>query len=63
MKKGGNVSERLAENPLVKQLIEGGAANSLIYWGYIGPPTTASNKGAGNPLPPERCSGPGNCAE
>jgi hypothetical protein len=40
MKKEGNLPERLEENPLLKQLIDGGAATSLIYWGYVGPPTT-----------------------
>jgi hypothetical protein len=30
--------ERLPENPLLQQLITAGAAESLIFWGYVGPP-------------------------
>ncbi len=40
MSEPNDSTESLQENPLLRRLIGRGAANSMIYWGYFGPPST-----------------------
>lgn len=32
-----NPGSQLQEHPLLQKLIAGGATNSMVYWGYVGP--------------------------